>query len=115
MRPFIALYVGGMGSRDKNFYNQLVQRYGFEDAAREIQDLYLEGKRDEAMAALPDELIDLVSLCGPRDHVRERLRGVSRRGRRDAGRSRRWRGRRRAGSSSCGWSPSLPAEGTDPA
>jgi F420-dependent oxidoreductase-like protein len=73
MRPFIALYVGGMGSREKNFYNQLVQRYGFEDAAREVQDLYLDGRRDEAMAALPDELIDLVSLCGPRDHVRERL------------------------------------------
>jgi F420-dependent oxidoreductase-like protein len=74
MRPFIALYVGGMGSRDKNFYNNLVQRYGFEDAAREVQDLYLAGKRDEAMAALPDELIDLVSLNGPADQVRERLR-----------------------------------------
>ena len=73
MRPFIALYVGGMGSRDQNFYNQLVQRYGFEDAAREVQDLYLDGKREEAMAALPDELIDLVALAGPPDHVRERL------------------------------------------
>src|SRR4051812_42328938 len=74
MRPFIALYVGGMGSRDKNFYNNLVQRYGFEDAARQVQDLYLEGRRDEAMAALPDELIDLVSLNGPADKVRDRLR-----------------------------------------
>jgi F420-dependent oxidoreductase-like protein len=73
MRPFLALYVGGMGSRDKNFYNHLVQRYGFEDAAREVQDLYLDGKREEAMAALPDELIDLVSLCGPPDRVRDRL------------------------------------------
>jgi F420-dependent oxidoreductase-like protein len=73
MRPFLALYVGGMGSRKQNFYNQLVQRYGFEDAAREVQDLYLEGKREEAMAALPDKLIDLVSLCGPADRVRERL------------------------------------------
>jgi F420-dependent oxidoreductase-like protein len=73
MRPYVALYVGGMGSRDKNFYNALVQRYGFEDAAREVQDLYLEGKRDEAMAALPDELLDTVSLCGPPDAVRERL------------------------------------------
>jgi F420-dependent oxidoreductase-like protein len=73
MRPYVALYVGGMGSRDKNFYNALVQRYGFEAAAREVQDLYLEGKRDEAMAALPDELIDTVSLCGPPDVVRERL------------------------------------------
>jgi F420-dependent oxidoreductase-like protein len=73
MRPFLALYVGGMGSREQNFYNQLVQRYGFEAAAREVQDLYLDGKREEAMAALPDELIDLVSLCGPADRVRERL------------------------------------------
>jgi F420-dependent oxidoreductase-like protein len=73
MRPFIALYVGGMGSRDKNFYNQLVRRYGFEDAAQEIQDLYLGGRKDEAMAAIPAELIDTVSICGPRDVVRERL------------------------------------------
>jgi hypothetical protein len=62
-----------MGSRKQNFYNQLVCRYGFEQAAREIQDLYLEGKREQAMAAIPDELIDTVSLCGPRDVVRERL------------------------------------------
>ncbi len=73
MRPFIALYVGGMGSRKQNFYNALVRRYGFEDAAQEIQDLYLEGKRDEAMAAIPDELIDTVALCGTKDQVRERL------------------------------------------
>jgi F420-dependent oxidoreductase-like protein len=73
MRPFIALYVGGMGSRKQNFYNNLVQRYGFEQAATKIQDLYLEGKREEAMAAIPDELIDMVSLCGPKDVVRERL------------------------------------------
>src|SRR5439155_1437425 len=65
MRPFIALYVGGMGSREQNFYNQLVSRYGFEAEARQIQDLYLEGKRDEAMAAIPEKLIDTVSLCGP--------------------------------------------------
>ncbi len=73
MRPFIALYVGGMGSREQNFYNQLVQRYGFEDEARRIQDLYLEGKREDAMAAISDELIDTVSLCGPQDVVRDRL------------------------------------------
>jgi F420-dependent oxidoreductase-like protein len=73
MRPVLALYVGGMGSRKQNFYNQLVQRYGFEAAAQEIQDLYLEGKKEEAGRALPDELIDLVSLCGPRDVVRDRL------------------------------------------
>jgi F420-dependent oxidoreductase-like protein len=73
MRPFIALYVGGMGSRDRNFYNQLVQRYGFEDAAREVQDLYLEGKKDEAAAALPAELIDRVAIVGPADVARERI------------------------------------------
>ncbi len=73
MRPILALYVGGMGSREKNFYNALVQRYGFEDAAREVQDLYLEGKKEEAAAALPAELIDTVTLCGPEDRVRDRL------------------------------------------
>src|SRR6185436_19982988 len=73
MRPFIALYVGGMGSRKQNFYNALASRYGFEDAAREVQDLYLEGRRDEAAAAVPDELVDTVTLCGPADRVRERL------------------------------------------
>jgi F420-dependent oxidoreductase-like protein len=73
MRPFIALYVGGMGSREQNFYNNLVCRYGFEAEAKQIQDLYLEGKREEAMAAIPDGLIDSVSLCGPREVVRERL------------------------------------------
>jgi F420-dependent oxidoreductase-like protein len=73
MRPFIALYVGGMGSRKQNFYNNLVCRYGFEEQAKTIQDFYLEGKREEAMAAIPDALIDTVSLCGPKDVVRERL------------------------------------------
>jgi F420-dependent oxidoreductase-like protein len=73
MRPVLALYVGGMGSRKQNFYNQLMQRYGFEDAARTVQELYLDGKKDEAAAALPDELIDLVTLCGPKEHVRDRL------------------------------------------
>ncbi len=74
MRPLLALYVGGMGSRDKNFYNALVRRYGFEEAAKAVQDLYLDGRKDEAAAALPDDLIDLISLCGPKDVVRERLR-----------------------------------------
>jgi len=73
MRFFLALYVGGMGSREQNFYNRLVRSYGFEQAAATVQDLYLEGRRAEAMAALPGELIDLVSLCGPPGAVRERL------------------------------------------
>ena len=73
MRPALALYIGGMGSRKQNFYNQLAQRYGFEAAAKEIQDLYLDGKKTEACAAIPDELIDMVSLCGPKGLVRERI------------------------------------------
>src|SRR3954454_3486148 len=73
VRPLLALYVGGMGSREKNFYNQLVSRYGFEDAAREVQDLYLDGKKDEAAAALPAELIDQTTLVGSADHIKERL------------------------------------------
>jgi F420-dependent oxidoreductase-like protein len=73
LRPFIALYVGGMGSRKQNFYNQLVQRYGFEDEARRIQDLYLDGRKDEAAAAIPGELIDQIALVGSREQVRDRL------------------------------------------
>jgi alkanesulfonate monooxygenase SsuD/methylene tetrahydromethanopterin reductase-like flavin-dependent oxidoreductase (luciferase family) len=69
-----------MGSREKNFYNQAVQRLGYEDAAREVQDLYLDGKKEEAAAALPGELIDKVSLCGPADRIRDRLQAY-----RDAG------------------------------
>jgi F420-dependent oxidoreductase-like protein len=80
MRPSLALYVGGMGSRDRNFYNQLVRRYGFEDAARDVQEHYLAGRRAEAMAALPDALIDQVTLAGPADRIRDRLRAY-----RDAG------------------------------
>jgi F420-dependent oxidoreductase-like protein len=76
MRPFLALYIGGMGSREKNFYNQLVSRYGFEEAAARVQDLYLEGRKEEAAAALPAELIDAVTLCGPEDRVRDRLRAL---------------------------------------
>jgi F420-dependent oxidoreductase-like protein len=73
MRPFIALYVGGMGSREQNFYNHLVSRYGFASEAKQVQELYLDGKREQAMAAISEKLIDTVSLCGPPDHVRERL------------------------------------------
>jgi F420-dependent oxidoreductase-like protein len=73
IRPFLALYVGGMGSREKNFYNALVTRYGFEQEAKEVQDLYLEGKKDEAAARLSAELIDTVSLVGPKEKVRDKL------------------------------------------
>jgi F420-dependent oxidoreductase-like protein len=73
MRPFLALYLGGMGSRERNFYTEQVARYGFEQAARTVQEHYLAGDRARAMAALPDELIDLVTVCGPPGRVRERL------------------------------------------
>lgn len=69
----LALYVGGMGARGKNFYNELVRRYGYEDAARTIQDLYLSGSKAEAEAAVPDALVDEIALCGPRERIRERL------------------------------------------
>lgn len=73
IKPVIALYVGGMGARGKNFYNELACRYGYEAAARKIQDLYLDGKKNEATAAVPDDLADEVSLCGPKERIRDRL------------------------------------------
>jgi len=80
MRPILALYVGGMGSREQNFYNRLVSSYGFEDEARKVQELYLAGQKTEAMFALPDELIDLVSIVGPPARAKDRIRAF-----RDAG------------------------------
>ena len=77
MRPILALYVGGMGSREQNFYNRLVSTYGFESAAQQVQELYLAGKKTEAMFALPDELIDLVSIVGPRDKAKEKIRAFT--------------------------------------
>jgi F420-dependent oxidoreductase-like protein len=71
VKPFLALYVGGMGARGRNFYNDLACRYGFEGAAKEIQDLYLDGKKAEAAAAVPDSLVDAVALCGPKGRVAE--------------------------------------------
>jgi len=73
LRGYTALYVGGMGSRSQNFYNALAQRMGFEDAAHRIQDLYLDRRHREAMAAVPLELIDQTSLIGPRERIVERL------------------------------------------
>jgi len=73
VKPRLALYVGGMGARGRNFYNDLVGRYGYEAEARRIQDLYLAGQRDEAVAAVPDALVDEVALCGPRERIRDRL------------------------------------------
>ena len=73
LRPMLALYIGGMGARDRNFYNDLAVRYGYEAAAREVQDLYLSGQRIEAMSKIPGGLIDEVALVGPKERVRERL------------------------------------------
>jgi F420-dependent oxidoreductase-like protein len=73
VKPQLALYIGGMGARGKNFYNDLACRYGFEDAAKTIQDLYLAGRKDEAVAAVPDALADEVSLVGPKERIRDRL------------------------------------------
>jgi F420-dependent oxidoreductase-like protein len=73
MRPLLALYVGGMGSKEKNFYNAMMRRSGFESAAEEVQDLYLAGEKDEAAAKLPADFIDSVCLVGPAEQVRERL------------------------------------------
>ncbi|MDP9429861.1 MAG: LLM class F420-dependent oxidoreductase [Actinomycetota bacterium] len=73
VRPQLALYMGGMGSRGKNFYNDLARRYGYEDEARTIQDLFLGGKKDEAAAAVPEELVRATTLIGPESHVAERV------------------------------------------
>jgi F420-dependent oxidoreductase-like protein len=73
VRPQLALYIGGMGARGKNFYNDLARRYGYEDEARTIQDLYLDGKKDAAAAVVPEELVRAVSLVGPESHVAERV------------------------------------------
>ena len=73
LRPMLALYIGGMGARNRNFYNDLAARYGYEDAAAEIQELYLAGRKGEAMMAVPGELIDEVALVGPKARIRERL------------------------------------------
>ena len=73
VKPFLALYIGGMGARGANFYNDLACRYGYQEAATTIQDLYLAGKKREAIAAVPDELVDDVALCGPKERIAEQL------------------------------------------
>lgn len=77
VRHHAALYIGGMGARGKNFYNTLAQRYGYVDEAKEIQDLYLDGKKVEAAAAVPEGLVDSMSLIGSRSHVAERAAAFS--------------------------------------
>jgi F420-dependent oxidoreductase-like protein len=72
-RPMAALYIGGMGAVGKNFYNALVTRYGYEQEAAQIQELYLAGKKEEAAALVPDELLSLTNLCGPEGFIKDRI------------------------------------------
>ena len=73
LKPYYALYVGGMGARGSNFYNELVRSYGFEEEAETIQTLFLDGKQREAAAAVPDALVDEMALVGPRERIADRL------------------------------------------
>ncbi len=73
VKPTLALYIGGMGAKEKNFYFNIACRYGYEEAALKIQELFLSGKKKEAIMAVPDDLVDEVSLCGPRERIAERL------------------------------------------
>ena len=76
-RPMVALYVGGMGAKGKNFYNALARRYGYEQEAETIQDLYLDGKKQEAAAAVPAELLEKTNLVGPEGYVKERIQAMA--------------------------------------
>ena len=73
LKPTLALYVGGMGAKGRNFHNEMVSKYGYADVAVEIQDLYLAGRKQDATALVPDELCDEISLCGPPARIRERF------------------------------------------
>jgi F420-dependent oxidoreductase-like protein len=72
MKPNLALYVGGMGAKQKNFHNEMVTKYGYGEVATRIQEFYLSGRKAEAIAAVPDELCDEMSLCGPEARIRQR-------------------------------------------
>jgi len=76
-RGMAALYIGGMGAKGKNFYNALACRYGYEKEATEIQDLYLSGKKKEAAALVPAELLEATSLCGPESYIKERVAAMA--------------------------------------
>jgi alkanesulfonate monooxygenase SsuD/methylene tetrahydromethanopterin reductase-like flavin-dependent oxidoreductase (luciferase family) len=73
VKGMLALYIGGMGARGKNFYNDYAKRLGYEEAAEKIQDLFLDGKKGEALAAVPDQLVDEIALLGPKERIVERL------------------------------------------
>ncbi len=76
-RPVLALYIGGMGAKGRNFYNALACRYGYEKEAAEIQDLYLAGQKKEAAALVPAELLEATSLCGPESYLKERVAALA--------------------------------------
>ena len=80
VRPYLSLYIGGMGSREKNYYNRLFRSYGYEKEAEKIQELYLAKRRDEALAAISDERVELVSIIGPAAECRRRLEDLARSG-----------------------------------
>jgi F420-dependent oxidoreductase-like protein len=82
IKQHLALYVGGMGAREKNFYNDYTKRLGYDDAAARIQDAYLDGRKDEAANAVPDALVDAIALVGPAARIRERLEAWTEAGRR---------------------------------
>ncbi|NND69179.1 MAG: LLM class flavin-dependent oxidoreductase, partial [Halioglobus sp.] len=73
VKAMLGFYIGGMGSAKRNFHKELMARMGFPDEAEEIQTLFFEGKRDQAIAAVPDQFADEISLCGPRDRIKEKL------------------------------------------
>jgi F420-dependent oxidoreductase-like protein len=73
VRPFLALYIGGMGAKGQNFHKNAIDRYGYEEATEQIQDLYLAGKKQEAAAAIPNDLIDQLAFLGPREHMRDQI------------------------------------------
>jgi hypothetical protein len=73
LKEYYSFYIGGMGARGKNFYNDLFTRYGYEAEARVIQDLFLDGKQREAAATVPDAFVDEVALIGPVERIRDRL------------------------------------------
>lgn len=73
VKAMLGFYIGGMGSKKRNFHKELMARMGFEEEANRVQDLFMEGKRDEAIAAVPDKFADEISLCGPKDRIKERL------------------------------------------
>ena len=79
-RPGIALYVGGMGAKEKNFYNQVFRKYGYEEEAEAIQNLFLAGKKSAAEAAIPDSYLEATSLVGPKGFVKDRLQALKEHG-----------------------------------